>query len=84
MSSELRPSAQVYVPLEAVTPKGAQSSRYSRKTVRPMAGDSPRPILGTKAPFPRAILGRKEYAAGGSEEVIRSLTRNMQQKLRAV
>nr|XP_008190383.1 PREDICTED: uncharacterized protein LOC103312180 isoform X1 [Tribolium castaneum] len=82
MSSELRPSAQVYVPLEVSPSKGApkpsQSSRYSRKSVRVMTGDSPRPILGTKAPFPRAILGRKEQYS------VSALTRNMQQKLRAV
>jgi hypothetical protein len=96
MTSELRPGAQVYVPLEQVTPQKSpvvkvqcsatsQSSRYSRKTVRAssMTGDAPRPILGTKVPFPRAILGRKEYSTRDDDTYLtkefRSLTRNMQQ-----
>ena len=37
--------------------------RYSRKSVRHLlTPNSPRPILGTKSPFPRPILGRKEDA----------------------
>ncbi|VEN56545.1 unnamed protein product [Callosobruchus maculatus] len=41
--------------------KEPQCSRYSRRSVRHIcsAPNSPRPILGTKIPFPRPILGRK-------------------------
>ncbi|KAJ3666087.1 hypothetical protein Zmor_001542 [Zophobas morio] len=80
MNSELRAGAQAYIPLDQITPpksiikvpcsQSTQSSRYSRKTVRANngTGDTPRPILGTKAPFPRAILGRKEYAICENKE----------------
>nr|CAI5823013.1 unnamed protein product [Callosobruchus analis] len=44
--------------------KEPQCSRYSRRSVRhtSSASNSPRPILGTKIPFPRPILGRKSDA----------------------
>ncbi|KAL1490793.1 hypothetical protein ABEB36_013430 [Hypothenemus hampei] len=40
--------------------KEPQCSRYSRRSARQALISSPRPILGTKLPFPRPILGRKE------------------------
>ncbi|KAK5650656.1 hypothetical protein RI129_001685 [Pyrocoelia pectoralis] len=67
---QLRPDAPAYVPivrnpvqviLEHFSSKEPQSSRYSRKSVRRITDpNGPRPILGTKTPFPRPILGRKE------------------------
>ncbi|CAH1990820.1 unnamed protein product [Acanthoscelides obtectus] len=41
--------------------KEPQCSRYSRRSVRYTSStpNSPRPILGTKSPFPRPILGRR-------------------------
>ncbi|XP_066258200.1 uncharacterized protein [Euwallacea similis] len=41
--------------------KEPQCSRYSRRSVRQqLVMSGPRPILGSKLPFPRPILGRKE------------------------
>lgn len=66
-TAKLRPDAPPYVPLAAknlffAIPKEPQCSRYSRKSVRRdiLLPNSPRPILGTKIPFPRPILGRKD------------------------
>nr|CAH7753052.1 unnamed protein product [Callosobruchus chinensis] len=44
--------------------KEPQCSRYSRRSVRHTSSvpNSPRPILGTKIPFPRPILGRRSDA----------------------
>lgn len=96
MKSELSPEAPVYIPpplrnaantkspSQAKSPvsKEPQCSRYSRRSVRQTssAPNSPRPILGTKIPFPRPILGRK--SEGEKDEVeeyigreFRSMTR---------
>ncbi|CAH0553459.1 unnamed protein product [Brassicogethes aeneus] len=94
MKSELRPEAPVYIPVlknEAQSPgspsKEPQCSRYSRRSVRLLNSvlNSPRPILGTKPPFPRAIVGRKKEENGKKDEAeefigkeFRSLTRNLQ------
>ncbi|XP_030745889.1 uncharacterized protein LOC115874778 [Sitophilus oryzae] len=61
------------------TPKEPQCSRYSRRSVRqPLSPNSPRPILGTKLPFPRPILGRKEdNARDEADEYIGKEFRNM-------
>ncbi|KAJ8965059.1 hypothetical protein NQ314_004460 [Rhamnusium bicolor] len=65
------------------TSKEPQCSRYSRRSVRQVcsAPNSPRPILGTRIPFPRPILGRK--SEGEQDEVeeyigkeFRSMTRS--------
>lgn len=66
-TAKLRPEAPPYVPLLAKnlipTTKEPQCSRYSRRSVRrDVPPNSPRPILGTKIPFPRPILGRKEIS----------------------
>lgn len=83
MKSELSPEAPVYVPpplrnasnVKTSTPvksppsKEPQCSRYSRRSVKQSssAPNSPRPILGTRIPFPRPILGRK--SEGEKDEV---------------
>ncbi|KAB0802047.1 hypothetical protein PPYR_04233 [Photinus pyralis] len=80
---QLRPDAPAYVPivknpvqaiLEQFSSKEPQSSRYSRKSVRRITDpNGPRPILGTKTPFPRPILGRKE------ENVVENDEENIQE-----
>lgn len=67
-TAKLRPEAPPYVPLltknlnsNVVVKAEPQCSRYSRRSVRrDVPPNSPRPILGTKIPFPRPILGRKD------------------------
>lgn len=87
---KLRPEAPPYVPLitKTVIPvvKEPQCSRYSRRSVRrDTAPNSPRPILGTKIPFPRPILGRKEISTSDDDKEneylgkeFRSIYRRMQ------
>lgn len=89
-TAKLRPEAPPYVPLVTKGPRPAlrepQCSRYSRRSVRRDVGpNSPRPILGTKIPFPRPILGRKDAPAGDDEKEndyvgkeFRSIYRRMQ------
>ncbi|KAF2896965.1 hypothetical protein ILUMI_09209 [Ignelater luminosus] len=73
--------------LQQFSTKEPQCSRYSRKTVRRVSDpNGPRPILGTKMPFPRPILGRKEDNCSSDEDGIeeyigkefRSINRKMQ------
>lgn len=70
--TKLRPDAPPYIPLSRCTvqvSKEPQCSRYSRRTVRrDMCPNSPRPILGTKIPFPRPILGRTETSKCDSDD----------------
>ncbi|KAF5270325.1 hypothetical protein FQR65_LT05513 [Abscondita terminalis] len=94
---QLRPEAPAYVPikkdntiqatLQHFALKEPQCSRYSRKSVRRISDpNGPRPILGTKTPFPRPILGRKEINVENENEAIedyigmefRSISRRMQ------
>lgn len=83
---KLRPEAPPYIPLCRSTLqiiKEPQCSRYSRRSVRrDIFPNSPRPILGTKIPFPRPILGRSDSKDDDEEDFIgrefRSLTRKMQ------
>ncbi|KAK4883501.1 hypothetical protein RN001_006820 [Aquatica leii] len=94
---QLRPDAPVYVPikknntiqdmLQHFASKEPQCSRYSRKSVRRISDpNGPRPILGTKTPFPRPILGRKESNAKNENDAIenyigmefRSISRKLQ------
>lgn len=84
---KLRPEAPPYIPLCRSTvqvDKEPQCSRYSRRSVRrDIFPNSPRPILGTKIPFPRPILGRSDISKYDEEEdfigkEFRSVTRKMQ------
>lgn len=84
---KLRPEAPPYVPLGrniVQVTKEPQCSRYSRRSIRrDLFPNSPRPILGTKIPFPRPILGRSESPQDDEEEdfigrEFRSITRKMQ------
>lgn len=93
--TKLRPDAPIYVPitknpiesiLQQFSEKEPQCSRYSRKTIRRIGDpNGPRPILGTKLPFPRPILGRKEDDYNDEDNVkeylgkeFRSISRKMQ------
>lgn len=72
-SAKLRAEAPPYVPLftknHIPIVKEPQCSRYSRRSVRrDVPPNSPRPILGTKIPFPRPILGRKEIVTNDDND----------------
>ncbi|KAF5270256.1 hypothetical protein FQA39_LY18887 [Lamprigera yunnana] len=71
IKKQLRPDAPAFVPiiknnslqviLQHFVSEEPQCSRYSRKSVRLITNpNGPRPILGTRSPFPRPILGRKQ------------------------
>lgn len=89
-TAKLRPEAPPYVPLlkknVISTIKEPQCSRYSRRSVRrDVPPNTPRPILGTKIPFPRPILGRKDISMDDDDKEneyfgkeFRSIYRRMQ------
>ncbi|KAL3266543.1 hypothetical protein HHI36_010711 [Cryptolaemus montrouzieri] len=57
-------------PILQYKPKEPQCSRYSRRSVRHNLSfpNSPRPILGTKMSYLRAILGRKDENCQSNED----------------